>query len=47
MSLKFECLGCCWMSRAGLIVWRCDQTECCVYKYTFDFNTPTVETCFT
>jgi len=47
MSLKIECLGCCWMSRAGVVVWRCNQAQCPFNKFYFKPSIPTVETCFT
>jgi hypothetical protein len=47
MSVKIKCLGYCWVKKAGVIVWRCDQTQCPIWYYYFAEFGPKVETCFT
>jgi hypothetical protein len=47
MSEKIDCEGFCWVKKDGVLVWRCDQTQCPCNEYFFNPSQPTVETCFT
>ena len=42
-----KCDGFCWMKKAGVVVWRCDQTQCPFWNYFFTSKVPMIETCFT
>jgi len=47
MSKKIDCVGCCFMTKGGVEVYRCDQKECPFYVYFFVRDIPKVDTCFT
>lgn len=47
MSVRINCLGCCWMKKAGVIVWRCDQIECPLNLDFFKERGQKVDECFT
>ena len=47
MSERIECLGFCWMKKAGVVVWKCDQIRCPFNKFFFQTKAPAVEECFT
>jgi len=47
MKDKINCQGCCWMKRAGIEVYRCDQTQCPFWGYFFAQHGQILDTCFT
>ena len=47
MSENIVCGGCCFMSKAGVIVWKCDQVRCAFNEYFFTQKEQTLDTCFT
>jgi len=47
MKKKISCDGCCSMTKAGVEVYRCDQTECPFWKFFFVQKEQKLPTCFT
>lgn len=49
-----DCVGCCWIKKAGQIVWACEVRECPFHRYFFGHsdqtengNEVTAQTCST
>ena len=47
MSMKTDCMGCCWMKKGGVIVWRCERTECGFWTFIFGRSEKILDTSFT
>jgi len=47
MSERIECLGFCWMKKAGVVVWNCDQKNCPFWTFFFGRSGKVLDTCFT
>ena len=47
MSGRIDCLGCCFMKKAGVEVYRCNQTECHFWTFSFGRSEKFLDTCFT
>jgi hypothetical protein len=47
MSKKIDCVGCCFMRKAGVEVYRCDQTGCSFWTFFFGHAGKVLDTCFT
>lgn len=47
MVNKIDCFGCCRMLKGGVEVYRCDQTECHFWMFTFEPTGHELDTCFT
>jgi hypothetical protein len=46
MRGRINCLGCCRMIKAGIEVYRCDQTECLFWTFIFGRSEKILDTCF-
>lgn len=47
MSMKTECMGCCWMKGDGVILWRCGRTGCGFWTFKFVVDGKVLPTAFT
>ena len=47
MSEKIDCLGCCFMKKRGVEVYRCDQKDCPFWTFSFGLSEKFLDTCFT
>jgi len=47
MSKKIDCVGCCFMTKGGVEVYRCDQKECPFWTFFFGRGGKVLDTCFT
>ena len=46
MNGRIECQGYCWMTKDGIEVWRCDQTECHFWTFFFAPGEKKITSCF-
>ena len=47
MSKKIDCVGCCFMTKAGIEVYRCDQKGCHFWTFFFGRGGKVLDTCET
>ena len=45
MSGRINCQGYCWVMKAGVITWKCDQTLCPFWGHFFAQDSPKLDEC--